>query len=681
MKSIGVLISKLKGEWKENVRSFVKEQSTEKEVNNLIETLIEIADTLIQKGQTTNNHALLTALGIKPSSEVTRRKRRKKTEEEERIFHRLRKNYHAKRLRQLEKRRKKRAEKQGQALATMDSDNETNMTREENNTTDFDSELSTEEQQAIDEECAQLDAALLLNAGDGSAFAPPACEVICRPSFDLKQGIAVLPVEPELVPEGCRRAVVKSNRSDLVITVTQLSCEREVFTDPITGQHTAANIELVGPKNSRFTWNAIVNVLLLVGGTALPMHRLEKLLSGTAFRRPNMVKMMDDFAWAFLPIYFHMTKILANADSLAGDDTGTRVNEVTSWQTQVEAELMRNPESPTVVNKPWEEREQKKATKNIACLTTILNEVLGFESPLSSKAKVGKARLQTTVLTGLEDPFNPVSRVVIYRTHFGSVGNLIDKILPMRNIKDHPHLLLQGDLSRANIPKNLPVDLTLSLAGCSAHARRFYKRHFTQDPELCEAMLSCFSMIYDCETYLDEAGRNSANVLAVRQQIAKKYWEDALNLAQGELEIWSKHTPIGKALRYLIKGYDKLTLYLNHPLLPPDNNLCENLLRYESLEDNSSFGRDTLEGRARFDLIRSAIASCSTAKVPERTYLAMVLMAKPEAVTKSPQYYTPHAMRTWLALPQGNVSSLDSEKRIAWETTQLAVKNLSFLSS
>ena len=96
----------------------------------------------------------------------------------------------------------------------------------------------------------------------------------------------------------------------------------------------------------------------------------------------------------------------------------------------------------------------------------------------------------------------------------------------------------------------------------------------------------------------------------------------------------------------------------------PTNNDCENLLRWEALADATSFGCDTLEGRMRCDIIRSALATCAFAQVDARKYILFILLAVPEFINEHPENYTPQAFARWTAV-HNNKPPSDAPQRYA----------------
>jgi hypothetical protein len=294
-------------------------------------------------------------------------------------------------------------------------------------------------------------------------------------------------------------------------------------------------------------------------------------------------------------------------------------------------------------------REAKRTSAEDPTLGMLIGRVLEFESPRQDGSGT-KQSLNTTVLTGRSVGEDPRSLIVFYRSHLGGCGNLLESILHKRNPAARG-VILQGDLSSTNLVKDpeLLQRFDFKLIGCSAHARRPFAQYEHEDKVNCEYMLHLFSALAMHEDRLDVHGRNRENVLAVRQNDSRRYWERIRDLAQDVAEKWSQGTKLGAGARYILKHYDKLTAYLDDPRLQPTNNLQERMLRTEKLIEKSSMFRRTLEGRFVLDIIRTIMQTAVAAGAPVNEYLESVLRSDAEEIAEHPERFTPHA---WVAQHQ-----------------------------
>lgn len=289
------------------------------------------------------------------------------------------------------------------------------------------------------------------------------------------------------------------------------------------------------------------------------------------------------------------------------------------------------------------DREAHKTRVAEPPLKVRIGRELTFESPRKN-GDGPKQALNTTVVTGRTDDADPQSTIVFYRSHLGSLGNLLEMLLSRRNPKKRK-LVVQADLATTNLVTDpqLTSRFDIELVGCSAHARRPFAQYEDQDPKWTALMLALFGMLAVHEDALDRHGRNRENTLAVRGTDSRKMWERIKHACTTMAERWTKATPLGAAARYILKHYGRLTAYLDNPRLDPTNNFRERLLRTEKLIENSAMFRKSIEGRAVLDILRTLLQTAVAAGAPPHAYLVDVLKAAPADIEAHPERYTPAA--------------------------------------
>jgi hypothetical protein len=289
------------------------------------------------------------------------------------------------------------------------------------------------------------------------------------------------------------------------------------------------------------------------------------------------------------------------------------------------------------------DREAQKTPVVEPPLKVRIGRELPFESPRKSGAGP-KQSLNTTVVTGRTDDADPQSTIVFYRSHLGSLGNLLEMLLARRKATKRK-LIVQADLATTNLVTDpqLTSCFDVELVGCTAHARRPFAQYEDQDPKWTKLMLALFGMLAVHEDALDRHGRNGENTLAVRGTDSRKIWDRIKRACTSMAERWTKATPLGAAARYVLKHFDRLTAYLDNPRLDPTNNLRERLLRPEKLIEKSAMFRKSIEGRAVLDILRTILQTAVAAGVPPHAYLVDVLKASPADIEAHPERYTPAA--------------------------------------
>jgi hypothetical protein len=427
--------------------------------------------------------------------------------------------------------------------------------------------------------------------------------------------------------QGLHSTFDKTKRVDLKILVTETTHEVETVTDPSTGKSVRASMKHVGPEGSQLTWGAIANLVKLHVGFAIPMSRLEMIIGQPEFTSGKICRTLRWVAVQLLPIYLCLLESLSEADIISGDDTGTKV-----------LELNDIPDSED-------------------SLASQIDSHLGWASPRAD-GNGDKKGLNVSLLIG-KTKEDPRSTIRFYRTHLGSVGNLMTKVLEWRLPKAGP-LIFQGDLSTTNLPvEELRTRFRMQIAGCAAHARRPFFRHKDDDEDLCYFMLRGFLILSEIEKHIDARGRTEEVVLRWRNRYGRKVWEAlrsrCIAATTGNIpgrftyrkgtfpNLWPKGYDLNRASKYVIKHYDELTLYLSNPKLQYTNNISERALRVEKCMLSSSKFRKNRNGRATLDILRTLNSTCTAADLEIADYLRYVFKHITE-IKDHPEAFTPYAV-------------------------------------
>jgi hypothetical protein len=440
-------------------------------------------------------------------------------------------------------------------------------------------------------------------------------------------------------PRGLHVVTDDRKRYEYGVTTKIINLKVETVTDPRTGKSVTASTDEIGPPNSQATWTAIANTVISVIGYAIPVNRLASMLKQSCpyFTTTRLLAHLKLAAEMFSPIYSHLGEALADADVLQGDDTKARVIEI---------------------KKDLEERGELKPV-SVESLIGRIAKIFGraFDK---KRGKGKKKSLNVSVVIGKTEAADPRSYVFFFRSHLGTFGDLVSKMLENRRPKNKK-LTIVSDLATTNlVSKDLYKKFDIIHAGCSAHARRPFWRQKDNDDRICYWMLSAFLILEQIEDRIDELGRTRARIIRYRQRYAKKIWEAVLrrseSVMRGETKygnFWPKTSEIYGACEYVVKHYKKLTAYLDDPRLPSNNNLSERVLRWDKIMQDSSKFRLTEQGRLHVDILRTIVHTCSAAEVELRDYLLFVFKNGQE-IEVDPAQYTPYAF----AKKQGGQSSL-----------------------
>ena len=409
--------------------------------------------------------------------------------------------------------------------------------------------------------------------------------------------------------------------------VTEITYKVETVSDPETGKSVRASMVQDGPEAFQLTWGAVSNLIKMHVGFAIPIHRMVLMIGQPEFSSSKICRVLQYAAVNLVDVYLTLAEQLADASFLWGDDTGTKV-------------LLPEGNGPDPICDEIDTR-------------------LGWNQPRADGSGEKKA-LNVSLITGKSEK-DPRSTIRFFRTHAGSVGNLLTKVLESRNPKSGS-VIFQGDLSSANLPSpEIRAKTGLRLAGCGAHARRPFWRYRADDESLCYFMLRGFLMLSEIETKIDSLGRTRENVLKIRGRYGLLVWQALKNRCQLAVtgwmrgpatyprgitpNIWPKGSELHRAAMYVVNHFEQLTLYLNHPELEYTNNGSERAVRIEKCMLASSKFRKTKRGRVTLDILRTINATCTAAGVDLTDYLIFVFTHADE-LHDHPENLTPFAFAT-----------------------------------
>lgn len=414
-------------------------------------------------------------------------------------------------------------------------------------------------------------------------------------------------------------------RMGLTVTVSQINYQVETVTDPVTGKSVRASTAAEGPENFQITWEAVSNLTKMHVGFAIPINRMALMIGQPEFSSSKICRILRYTADWLLPVYLQLAEDLSDVHFLSGDDTVTKILElITEADDDLSAEI---------------------------------NKHLNWASPKADGSGVKKS-LNVSLLVG-RTVADKRSTIRFFRTHLGSVGNVVHKLLEWRNPKAGD-LVFQGDLSSTNLPgEELQKMFNLVVAGCGAHARRPFWKHKEQDEDFCYFMLRGFAFLSRLEKIIDAHGRTRKNVLKYRGRYGRKIWLALKNRCSAAingkapstatlragfpLTQWPPSTDLYKAANYVINNFKELTVYLDKPELEFTNNSQERALRIEKCMLNASKFSKTKGGRAALDILRTINATCTAAELDFTDYLRYVSIHK-HLLQENPKCLTPYAV-------------------------------------
>ena len=313
-------------------------------------------------------------------------------------------------------------------------------------------------------------------------------------------------------------------------------------------------------QGAKYDETAVSMIVLLHYGMGLPYYRLA-VVQGN-LRMPvsssTLWDVVNEAVAAYRPVFDELCRQAAQSQLLHNDDSYVRVLEFMG----------------------------KRRAKLLA------------QGALPDPDRTG---LFTTAIVAITDEGRRIVLFFSGRQHAGE--NLAD-ILRQRDPRLSPPVLMSDALDR-NVPAGHPV----VEANCNAHGRRHVCDEVANFPKECAFLLKSFRRVFRVDRLCRRFKLSDDQRLRVHQK-----WSAPL---MAEIHRWSTaqldqkriepNSGMGKALKYLIRHWDKLTLFLRRPGVPLDNNVTEMVLKMAIRYRNNSLFFKTAHGAEVGDICMSLI--------------------------------------------------------------------------
>jgi len=326
-------------------------------------------------------------------------------------------------------------------------------------------------------------------------------------------------------------------------------------------------------------------VALLKYGAGLPFNRLEKLQEclGVPLPASTQWEMVERTADQIHPVYSELIRQAAQGEILYNDDTTMKI------------------------------------------LANLKKAEVDDELP-------GKGSFTTGVLAVQGE-----RRIALFFTGPKHAGDNLAKLLEQRASGLSPPIQMCDALSR-----NVPKEFETLLANCLAHARRNFVDLVPSFPEECRFVIEALAKVYHHDKIAKEQGLSADQRLRFHQDQSgsvmeglKEWLPKQLNERRVE-----PNSSMGKAITYMLKHWEPLTLFLRIPGAPLDNNLCEQVLKRAILHRKGSLFFKTQHGAYIGDLFMSLIHTCTLNRVNPFHYLTSLQKHSSE-LFKNPKHWLP----------------------------------------
>ena len=231
-------------------------------------------------------------------------------------------------------------------------------------------------------------------------------------------------------------------------------------------------------------------------------------------------------------------------------------------------------------------------------------------------------------------------KIALYFTGPKHAGENLAEVLKQRAKQASPIIQMCDALSR-NVPK-LPAGVEILLANCLAHGRRQFIEVAKDFPDECRYVLEMLGQVYSHDAQARERSLTPEQRLQFHQAHSGlvmeqlHHWLEA-QFAERKTE---PNSGLGKAIKYLLRHWQALTLFLRKAGAPLDNNLVERALKRAVLHRKNALFYRTLNGAEVGDLFMSLIHTCQLCGANSFDYLIELQRHAKELAT-SPAEWMP----------------------------------------
>jgi transposase len=328
----------------------------------------------------------------------------------------------------------------------------------------------------------------------------------------------------------------------------------EVFTAPAPAE--------VGSQKYDATAGSMIG--LLKYGSGLPFNRLEGLQGHLEIPLPASTQwdIVQAVAQNLAPVYTELIRHAAQGDVLHNDDTTIKILEMMGPRDRPE----------DAVSEDADPADQRRG-------------------------------LYTSGVVALRDG----QRVALFFSGRRHAGENLAEVLKLRAVELPPPIQMCDALSR-----NLPKDLQTILGHCLAHARRQFVDVYDRFPEPCRYLLEALAVVYRNDALAKERALSAEARLQFHQQESQPIMQELHAWLTRQLSdrLAESNSALGTAIRYMLRHWEKLTLFLRQAGAPLDNNLCERALKKAILHRKNALFYKTQNGARVGDLFMSLIYTC-----------------------------------------------------------------------
>ena len=199
------------------------------------------------------------------------------------------------------------------------------------------------------------------------------------------------------------------------------------------------------------------------------------------------------------------------------------------------------------------------------------------------------------------------------------------------------------------LSRNMPAELKTIVANCLAHGRRQFVDVAEHFPQECRRVLEALAVIYRNDAIARKRNLSPTARLDFHQAESGSTMEELQGWLARQFEdrLVEPNSTLGGAISYMLRHWERLTLFLRVPGAPLDNNICERVLKKAILHRKNALFYKTAKGAHVGDVFMSLIYTCEFCGANPFDYLTELERHAGE-LASNPQRWMPWNYRQML---------------------------------
>jgi hypothetical protein len=159
------------------------------------------------------------------------------------------------------------------------------------------------------------------------------------------------------------------------------------------------------------------------------------------------------------------------------------------------------------------------------------------------------------------------------------------------------------------LDRNAPAGHAVIESNCLAHGRRHVVDEVENFPDECRYVLEALRKVFENDAVCRKQKLSPQERLEFHQRESEPVMAELQKWLRAQLDDKrvEPNSGLGEAIRYLLKRWDRLTLFLRVPGAPLENNICERAMKMAIRHRNNSLFYKTERGARTGDLYMALV--------------------------------------------------------------------------